>query len=269
MFKPKRRWSDNDRHFGPFTLSRPDNKRYGLVIDSGHDENPGCHLRLYLRKTTLLIELPAIIPPSRKRVEATYWDDATVARIGRNWYWNESPREYGFSISDGFLQIFLGRQTMDSSTTQDWCCFLPWTQWRHVRHTLYGLDGFFVWAQMVDLPWGERAEREESCPSISFEFDDYDGERITAKTRIEEREWLFGEGWFKWLSLFRKPMVRRSLNIQFSSEVGPKKGSWKGGTVGHGIDMEADERHEEAFRQYCSEHNLTFVATVSEGQDHD
>jgi hypothetical protein len=92
---------------------------------------------------------------------------------------------------------------------------------------------------------------EESCPKVHFGFEDYDGELIIATCNVEEREWLFGTGWFKWLSLFRAPKIRRSLNLQFSAEVGPQKKSWKGGTVGHGIDMREGETPEQAFRRYC------------------
>lgn len=53
--------------------------------------------------------------------------------------------------------------------------------------------------------------------------------------------------------------VRRSLDIQFSGETGTRKGSWKGGTVGHSIDMLPGELHEAAFRRYCSEHKMAFV----------
>ena len=87
--------------------------------------------------------------------------------------------------------------------------------------------------------------------TVSFQFEDYDGEIITATSLIEERQWEFGEGYFKWLSWFRKPKIIRSLDLQFSEEVGPEKGSWKGGTVGHGIDMLPGEMHEQAFRRYC------------------
>lgn len=89
-------------------------------------------------------------------------------------------------------------------------------------------------------------------------------------THIEEREWKFGTGWFRWLSWFRKPKVSRSLDIRFSEEVGKDKGSWKGGKVGHGIDMLPGELHEAAFRRYCEkEHSakdgkyrVTFVGVV-------
>jgi hypothetical protein len=255
----RRRWSDNDRHFGPFTLAVGDYRRLGIVLDSGADESPGCNLRFYIFGCTLLIDLPPIIRPWRQKIVAHSWDAATVERMGRNWYWDEHPREYGFSVSEGFLQVFLGRQTHDSATEQSWCKFLPWTQWRFVRHSFYGLDGYHFWTAPKGMPWSEGRKIEEMCPSVSFEFEDFDYERITASTKIEEREWLFGEGWFKWLSLFRKPKVRRSLAIEFSKETGKRKGSWKGGTLGHGIEMLPGELHEAAFKRYCREHDMTFI----------
>ena len=83
------------------------------------------------------------------------------------------------------------------------------------------------------------------------EVADYDDEEITATTYTEEREYKKGTSWCKWLSLFIRPKVVRALDISFSAEVGPRKGSWKGGTVGHGIDMLPGENHESAFRRYC------------------
>jgi hypothetical protein len=95
-----------------------------------------------------------------------------------------------------------------------------------------------------------------------FSFKDFDGEELTARTTIEEREWRFGVGWFKWLSLFRKPKISRYLEIAFSGETGERKGSWKGGTIGHSTEMRSGELHESAFRRYCAEHDMTFVAAV-------
>ena len=111
----------------------------------------------------------------------------------------------------------------------------------------------------------ERAARddlEKSCPTVEFTFRDFDGEEIIATTKIEEREWKFGTGYFKWLSMFRRPKVRRVLDLSFSAETGRRKGSWKGGTVGHSIEMIPGELHEAAFRRYCAEHEMTFGGKV-------
>lgn len=156
----------------------------------------------------------------------------------------------------------------DSTTTKSKGWFIPWRNWRRVRHTLYDLDGDYFsdlpgWGFRHKNGWSVRNAIEDACPTAAFEFDDFDGERITATTKIEEREWRLGEGKFKWLSLFRRPKIRRSLDIHFSAETGRRKGSWKGGTIGHSINMRPGELHESAFRRYCSEHEMTFVGRAT------
>jgi hypothetical protein len=266
-----RRWGDNDRHAGPFTYAYSKSYRpFSVILGSGHDEYPGCNLRLSAFGHTLIIELPSILKPSRTWVDTSRYEWSTSPNKG---YWAEHAREYGFSIFEGHLNVSLGRQTHDSSTEQRWGCFLPWTQWRFIRHSLYGLDGGHFWTDPEkdcrDTLGKVRAgiDAKEQCPSTSFEFDDFDGERIFARTIIEEREWRFGTGWFKWLSLFRRAKVRRDLDIRFSKETGRRKGSWKGGTLGHSIDMLPGELHEAAFRRYCAQNNMTFVGRVEVSPD--
>ncbi len=212
--------------------------------------------------------MPGIIQPWRQKVIASTWNAETIERLGRNWYYDTHEREYGFSYSDGFLRVFLGRQTHDSSTTQSWSKFLPWTQWRHVRHSLYDAAGRHFWTKIEghnreerQAEWSALYKAQEDCPSMPFAFADFDGEQLTATTRIEEREWLFGEGWFKWLSLFRRPKIVRSLDIHFSGETGKRKGSWKGGTIGHSGPVLPGELHEAAFRRYCGENGMTFIGS--------
>lgn len=261
----RRRWSDNDRYLGPFTYSR-DTRGYrplALILSSTDDEDSGCGLRLSGFGHTLIIALPPVIRPWRRWVDTSKYE---WSRSPAGGYWDVHRREYGFSISEGFLHVALGPQTHDSTTTKDWSWFLPWTQWRHVRFSLYGLDGEHFWTERDRKRGaGYEAQRaaEDVCPKLIFAFTDYDGETLAAITHIEEREWHFGTGWFKWLSLFRRPKIRRSLDIDFSGETGPEKGSWKGGTVGHSIDMLPGELHEAAFRRYCAEHRMTFTEPAS------
>lgn len=249
------RWSDHDHYFGPFTFAIGDHYRtIDVCLRSSDDEDREATFRISIGRFSFLSVVPGwLIRPDRKRVEAKYWSPADIERMGRDWYWAITPREYGFSINDGHLNIEFGRVTHDSSTEQRWGCFLPWTQWRHVRHSLYGLAGEHVWTEPKAAKWDAYHAAKEACPRIAFYFEDHDGEKLVATTLIEEREWHFGAGWFKWLSLFRPRKIRRSLDISFSGETGPEKGSWKGGTVGTGIDMLPGELHEAAFRRYCDE----------------
>lgn len=255
------RLTNNDKQFGPVINGRTSWNPLRLVWSSGDDdEDQGNKLTVYAFGWVARVNLPNVLQPFRVKHIATTWDAATVARMGRDWYYETFPREYGFSLSEGFLQLFLGAQTHDSSTTQDWSKFLPWTQWRFVRRSWYGLSGEIFWTEGNET-WKDQISMRESVPKAIFEFDDYNGKRIKATTSIEKIEWKFGEGWFKWLSFFRGPKVRRSLDIQFSKEVGPEKGSWKGGTIGHSIDMLPGELHEAAFRRNCEqEHRSKYKA---------
>lgn len=273
-YSANRRWGDNDRFLGPFTYAHDGSYPHIAIILKAHCADDGgehgVSLRLSFFSRTLIISMPPFIMPWREKVTPTSWDAATIARLGRDWYWNEEPKEYGFSYSEGYLGVSYGRQSHDSSTEKRWGYFLPWTQWRHVRHSVYDLQG----ALFADIPQRQRGARlgdpgfynhweagralQEACPSVSFPFADFDGQRLNVTTRIEEREWLFGEKWCKWLSLFRKPKIRRSLDLAFSGETGERKGSWKGGTTGHAIDLLPGELHESAFRRYCAEHAMTF-----------
>lgn len=260
-----RRWSDDDHYWGPFTFSKSNSyKSFAAVLSSGEEEYPGCSMRVSLWIYTMILALPDIIPAYREQVKFSYIPAGE--RRGQDWYWKIARREYGFSLNgDDFFQIFYGRQPHDGNSREEqrWSWFLPWTQWEHVRHSYYGLSGEHYWTEPQPktknrLGWqefhekyDERKAMEDSCPAVKFSFTDYDGEMLTATTRIEEMEWYRGTGWFKWLRYFMKPKVRRSLDINFSGETGRRKGSWKGGTIGCGIDMFPGELHESAFRRYC------------------
>lgn len=257
------RWSDHDHYFGPFTFALSDYYRtLAICLRSSDDEDRVATFRVSIGRFSFLSVVPNwLIRPERKKVYPQ-WDEATVARLGRNWYWDVTPREYSIGISEGHLSINYGRVTHDSSTEQRWGCFLPWTQWRHIRHSYYDLAG----NHFADAPnrwhftglngrptYDDFKRIAESVPTRQFKFQDFDGEELIATTRIEEREWRLGEGWFKWLSWFARPKIRRSLDLRFSGETGREKGSWKGGTIGTGIEMLPGELHEAAFRRYCDE----------------
>lgn len=249
--------TDNDRHIGPITYGRSSWDALSIRYSSGGDDDDdrvSNTLTCYALGWVVQISMPPLLMPYRVKHIAHTWNADTVLRMGRNWYYETHPREYGFSLNEGHLMLYLGRQTHDSSTEQSWSWFLPWTQWRFNRFSLYGLQGEHIWTQQGDSrDYEAQRLQQEVCPSVSFEFADYDKKLILAKTRIEEREWLFGTGWFKWLSWFRRRKIRRSLDIEFSEQVGPEKGSWKGGTLGHGIEMLPGELHEAAFRRYCEQ----------------
>lgn len=265
------RWSDNDRYFGPFTYAYdPRSREFALMLGSGDgDDYPGCRLRVRIGRHTLIIALPAIIRPWRQwheiRTEPTR--SQMIAEGRQPGYWDKYEREYGFSTLDNVLHLHFGPQTHNSETTKSKCWFYPWADHKCIRHSLYDLDGEHFatlpeWGFRHKHGWAVKNAIEAICPTAQFDFKDFDGEQITATCKIEEREWRRGRGIFHLLFIGRN-MVRRSLDLHFSSEVGKRKGSWKGGTVGHSIDMLAGETVEAAFRRYCAQEKLTFVGPTA------
>jgi hypothetical protein len=274
------RWSNNDHYWGRFTFSKDRHYRpFAVMLGSGHGEYPGAHLRLSAFGFTMIIALPQwVLQPHRRKV-VPGWDADTITRLGRDWYWDETERQYGFLSAEGVLHLHYGLQTHSSDTTRSWCWFYPWRAQRHIRRDLFDAKGNFFYRLADKGDWRQYEKRfgkfawrnqwdaeraiEEACPTVKFLFADYDAEQIIATTRIEEREWRRGTGLWRWLSLVTPRQISRSLDLRFSAEVGRKKGSWKGGTTGHSITMLPGELHEEAFRRYCDqEHMLTFVCRV-------
>lgn len=263
------RWAgEGDRYFGPFTYSR-DRRGYrpfGIMLGSDDgDDYPGCRIRFSAFGHTFIAALPPIIKPWKRWIEIK--SEPTRSQMieqGRKpGYWDCHEREYGFSAVEGALHLHYGPQTHDSETSKVKVWFYPWCEHRCVRHSIYDLAGDLFatlpeWGLQNKNGWEAKNALENACPVARFEFADYDGERITATCRIEEREWKRGKGLFRLFYLGRNT-IRRSLDLRFSSEVGRRKGSWKGGTIGHSIDMLPGELHQSAFERYCQQKGLTFI----------
>lgn len=264
---------ERDHYFGPFTFTRSDRYRcIGIMLGSGDgDEDNGCRMRVELHWFTLHIALPPILQPWRR------WHDITteptrsqiIAQGRKPGYWDSQRREYGFTAAEGALHWHYGPQTHDSETTKSKCWFFPWREHRMVRRTLYDTDGA-LFAHIPQKPryrdWRHRWDVEraltDACPVKRFEFADFDGERIIATCRIEEREWARGKGLFRLFYLFRNK-VSRTFDVRFSAEVGKHKGSWKGGTIGHSGDIATGETLEAAFLRYCEREGHTFIGEAA------
>lgn len=237
------RLTDNDRNIGPFTLAKW-SKVFSVYIQGGGEDGSESHLLLVAFGRAIRTRLPFRIKPFGK--------------------YGEHSRRYGFSLSDmgngyDFFQCFFGPQTHDSTTQKSWSKHLSWKQWDHVRLSIYTPTGELFYTKPKGADFREFFSKKEQCPKAHFGFEDSDGELIVATCVIEEREWHKGSGLFTWLRWFSSPKIRRSLNLSFSAEVGPEKGSWKGGTTGHGIEMLPAETPRQAFERYCAkEHDARY-----------
>lgn len=251
------------------TQDKYNSKRLSLSSGDG-DERKGCTLTIAGFGYYCVLKLPAILKPKATKVYPTSgWDTETIKRLGRDYYYHYDRREYSVSLYDGHVSFHYGIQTYSSDTTKQWGFFLPWTQNTFLRRTFYNLDGS-VFANFPTITykqrnglghegWNQEYEASKKVEKIHFSFLDYDLKEIIASCYIEEREWHRGEKWCSWMKYFTKPIIRRSLDLEFSEEVGPKKGSWKGGTLGHSTDIAVNEDPLDAFLRYCERENLRFV----------
>lgn len=254
------RFTDDDVVFGPLTVAKTDWNNLSLILKSANrdEEESHCTLTGYGFGYGFRLFLPAFIKPVMEKTKAISWDEETIKRMGRDWYPTYHSREYGFSCHEGHLSIYYGMQNSNGwggdMINRRFGYFLPWTQWRFVRHSVYDANRelFYEYNHSKDKENKDlSSEKKSECSAVYFLIRDYDGKKIVAKTVIEEREWLKGEKWCAWLSFFFKPLVRRVVDIQFAEEVGTGKGSWKGGLCGTSIDIEANETHEQGFIRYC------------------
>jgi hypothetical protein len=204
-----------------------------LMIYSPEDEYEECsRFWIKLGKLERIFKLPPWLLPG-KLVTRTYQSGTYKELV---------QRAYGFwySAEDYFLQIHYGLQDEsgdlgDRKIRKTWCWTIPWLAYDMVAHRYYYLD----WTEFKKVPalktW---AEERATYPRCWFKIQDADGEIIQASGYLEEREWRRGLGWWKWVGKFTNPIIRPVIDITYEEEVGAAKGSWKGGMLGHSIDVD-------------------------------
>lgn len=155
---------------------------------------------------------------------------------------------YGFYFFDDHLVLKYGKSTGrrgDPSTF----IYMPWS-WEHQRHDYLNPDG----SVHHRAGKGDYQPPEETKQTFPYRYTLRSGEvqERTATINGEEREWRWR--WFQWLPWPRK--ISRSINVDFSDEVGERTGSWKGGTTGCGWDWKRGESMEGALRRMERERKL-------------
>lgn len=115
--------------------------------------------------------------------------------------------------------------------------------------------------EFVDIPsnWGKHPYRTgydggcEKPSTWTYNYTDpYDGKVVPCRFWVEELEWR--PKWLRWTKRFAK--VRRFIEVEFSEEMGPRKGSWKGGTIGCGFNMLKGEHPTETILRMQKEYKF-------------
>ena len=126
---------------------------------------------------------------------------------------------YGFHFYQDLLWVRWGKSTGRPRKDPQIAIYMPWA-WKHREHKILGDAESHPYA--YTLRSGEVQHR-------------------TATIRPESRRWT------RWWLPFR--MVRRSIDIEFSDEVGERSGSWKGGCLGCSYEMKPGETPLETLRR--------------------
>lgn len=166
-----------------------------------------------------------------------------------NILWREE-KKYGISVHDNTVFFHWGYDL------KGWD--IPFVNYgTAVRWERYcGPDDLF---QMEDrLHWDEhyyRTDRKVMEPTTwTYNYTDpYDGKVVPCRFWVEELEWR--PKWLRWTKRFAK--VRRFIEVEFSEEMGPRKGSWKGGTIGCGFNMLKGEHPMECIKRMEKEYKFS------------
>lgn len=236
-----------------FSVSKTQPAWWGVKLNSGN-EDYGASLSIIGFRRYVSINLPRwLVPPHRRMVKAKYWDAATVARLGRDWYWDETRREFGVTFYQDSVSVHYGVQPDCSPGDKLLHWPLPWMHWNHVEDRMLDLDGKVCVTIPAATDYDAKKALEASAPAMRFQFTDYDGTRVGATVQMEEFEFSRGKGWWRWLDRITARKTGRRYSIVLDQESGPKKGSWKGGMLGCNGQALPNELHDAAFRRWASE----------------
>lgn len=236
-------------------------------------EEPTNSLNIALFARSWWFKIPEIIKP--KKVVNTYTTDEGTTSS----YNSYVQCQYGFSICDDAVHFYYGirpgtynpKKPKESDHSKVW--FIPWLSTRRTRYDFLDFNHNFV-CSAPDKPNGaidfdSICRAESIVPKKYFKLVDFDDQEIIASVYIEEMRWEYGTGLFKWVKWFKKPIIRRRLNIDLNKEIGPKKGSWKGGLTGTSVDIESGESALSAIQRWIKTNtrDVSGVKSVSETPD--
>lgn len=207
-----------------------------------------------------------LLQPHKEKVKAIGWDETTIKRLGRDWYYDIYHRSFGINWFDTYITILYGYQTNCWPRTNVMSFNAAWIDYTYCKYKLftpdwkevYSNDGEYDsqrWSQSYDYI----KQIIDEMPKEKFVFNDYDGEEIVAECYIEYRRWHLGRKPFRWLKWFSKPLERYTIDIHFNKETGNRKDTWKGGTICSSQVMKYGDSIESAFIEYSKKNKFTNV----------
>ena len=97
------------------------------------------------------------------------------------------------------------------------------------------------------MSWEEKKAIDLWRAELPYTYALRSGEVQERRATISVEELEHRRRWLMWCPLFA--LVRKSIKVEFSGEVGEGTGSWKGGTMGCGYEMKKGESPEDCLRR--------------------
>jgi len=201
-------------------------------------------------KTSYYFEIPEIIKPKQKNVSYKNFSYVDYIR-----------KQYGFTTFEDHIHLYYGIQPdswskNDPENSNHTKSFeMSWKNYEYRGINFYQYHAgrhYFVKSFDADEEYEKIRNFKSSSllPKYYFQFNDYDGTKITATCWIEEMMWTKGTKIFSWLRHFHKPLVKRVLEMNFDIECGRGKENWKGGLIACSTDIKDGESPYQAFLRF-------------------
>lgn len=257
------RLGDNDKRYGPLTVSRKNKSDrkdsffsyFYLETVTSEDliyteplKDQFCNTLTFHFSPigSIRLRLPFnILKPRFNKVGVKSWSKETIERLGRDWYYDVQETRTGFNFSGHGFQFNLPKR---KTVVKDW----PWTI-DHKATTYYHSDTGEI--HVTDKKYCVSSDVTHS----NYLIRDSDGTVLVVSCCLVNRSYYRTKGILKWLRPFLPLKYFWSTEFQFSEETGAGKHSWKGGTVGSGINTTPDEPMVESLYRYCSGHGMVIL----------
>ena len=162
-------------------------------------------------------------------------------KIYRKEYYDEcDPPRYGLYYHENQLVLCTGKNTTH--------LHMPWyLEW--IRTSILDKNGNWIHETRGNRKefWKDEWNDIVFLEKRPYQYTTKNGEiqNCIATIKVEKREWRWR--WFQWLSWTK--YIRKTIEVDFSEDIGEGKNSWKGGTTGCSYEMLKNETPYETLKR--------------------
>jgi len=174
----------------------------------------------------------------RINLDIIFFNLCLILPLRNKWTDECDPPKWGLSIHNNTFWIYKGGKGNGKGGNKWWTWDIPFITTNWIRTSILLKNDTWEHETRGNYKEFYNQEWKDKQKVFHYDFTDkYDGEIIPTTFYVEQREWR--RKWLEWTSLFS--IVRTSIDVHFSKEVGSRKGSWKGGTIGCGYEILKNE----------------------------